>query len=101
MEELREKLYAIHSDLVQFRAEVTERHRHVNQLLDDHHETLYGHGNGSPGLRMKTDRLEHRAERLERRVREVESGPKKLYWLTIGAIVAAIGSIVGSWFQRP
>lgn len=101
MEELREKLTEMYSVLIEFRAEVKERDRHVDRLLEDHHETLFGDGNGSPGLRMKTDRLEHRAERLERRVREVESGPKKLYWLTIGAIVTAIGSVVGSWFQRP
>lgn len=83
-------LHKVHNELVAFRAETQQRHVRVNDLLNDHHETLYGDGNGRPGLRVRTDRLEQKAKRGE-----------KHFWAVWAAAVGAAFSAVVSWWSRP
>ena len=90
MDEAHEMLHKIHGELIEFRSETKIRSRHVQDLLDDHHTALYGDGNGKPGLRMRTDRLEQRAKRGE-----------KHFWTLWIAAVGAAATAVFSWFNKP
>lgn len=83
-EEVNQIWFAIKSELMEFRAEMRERGKRQDELLGDHHLTLFGDGNGSPGLRMRVDRLEQ--TEAERKI-----------WIG-AAITAGIGAAVtGVW----
>lgn len=61
-------IHQIHAELIEFRAETKTRAGHFQDLLEEHHMTLYGDGNGVPGLRMRTDRLEQHSRTREKHI---------------------------------
>lgn len=93
-EETSKMLHQLHGELIEFRAETKTHAKQVQGLLEDHHTTLYGDGNGVPGLRMRTDRLEQHSKAREKHIWAI--------WTAIlGSVFAAFVATVASWFQKP
>lgn len=83
-EETHAMLHQIHGELIEFRAETKTRANQFQGLLEDHHTTLYGDGNGVPGLRMRTDRLEQHSKAREWHIRAIWTAVlgSAVAWLT-------------------
>lgn len=95
-------LHEVHRELCEFRAESREGRIQHKELLDDHHLTLYGDGNGSPGLRMRTDRLEQKHHALAEAVEQKSKNRDMHLWTIWAAVVTSIGAAIASWFApRP
>jgi hypothetical protein len=89
---MRKLLQAIELNLTEFRTEARHRWHRTDELIRDHHETLYGDGNGSPGLRMRTDRLEQRQSRRDQH-----------FWVMWTAVIGTICGTIWAWIsgQKP
>lgn len=61
-------IHQIHGELIEFRSEMKTRAGHFQELLEDHHTTLYGDGNGTPGMRVRMDRLEQSSKAREKHI---------------------------------
>lgn len=101
MEESFRLLHKIDKDLAEHRAECRLRDKQIQSTLSDHSETLFGDGNGSPGLRMKTDRLEQRVEEHGRQLSSQLETKKQHFWVVWTAAMTAIVGAVFSWFHKP
>lgn len=89
-EETNKMLHQIHGELIEFRAETKTRAAQVQGLLEDHHTTLYGDGNGVPGLRMRTDRLEQHSKGRE----------KHIFAIWTAVLGGGLAWLAG-WFNKP
>lgn len=89
-EDTNKMLHQIHGELIEFRSETKTRASHIQGLLEDHHTTLYGDGNGVPGLRMRTDRLEQSTRAREKHI-----------WAIWTAVLGGAFAWVTGWFNRP
>jgi hypothetical protein len=77
-----------------------DRDHHRDKMLEGIHLAVFGDGNGNPGLRLRTDRLEHKHESLRKDFDEKQD-IKKSHVATIwAAILAAIGTAVASFFSK-
>lgn len=79
-----EKLEALGLALASF----SESHRQINELIRKHDFTLYGDGNGNPGMSVRVDRLQQDFENRKWHIR--------IIW---GAILGAIAKIVNLSFK--
>lgn len=98
---MEEMLHKIHGELIEFRSETAVRAKHVQDLLSDHHETIYGDGNGRPGLRLRTDRLEQRVSVHDKQWDEQTQNKKQHFWVAWTAAITAMIAAAFSWLHRP
>lgn len=89
-EETSKMLHQIHGELIEFRAETRTRSNQVQELLESHEFIISGDGNGNPGLRMRTDRLEQHAKAREKHI-----------WAIWTAVLGGAFAWVTEWFDRP
>lgn len=90
-----------YAEFREFRAESRARDERVDELLGEHHLTLYGDGNGKPGLRVRTDRLEQKHENLAQTVEDRAKNRSMHFWTLWAAALTGIGTAIASWFSRP
>lgn len=101
MEEVHRILHKIDKDLAEHRAECRLRDRQIQVTLQDHSVTLFGDGNSSPGLRMKTDRLEQRVNEHGKILSEQSESKKQHFWVVWTAAITAVIGAVFTWFHKP
>lgn len=83
-----------------FLRDAKDRDEQRDEMMAALHLTVYGDGNGNPGLRIRTDRLEHKHDNLRKDFDE-KTEVKKAHWFAIwGAIVTAIATAMASLFQK-
>lgn len=81
VEQIRKDVSGVKEAVAEMRGELRAHAKRIEELVADHHDTLYG--NGRPGLKTSVDRLEQAEIR--------RSSHLKWIWGVIGAIAAKIG----------
>lgn len=81
-------LNLLHLDLVSIKTEMQLQNRITQKILDEHHLTLYGDGNGNPGLRVRTDRIEQKGRNRDRQ-----------FWAVGTAALAGLFGSISNWLK--
>lgn len=76
----------------QFLEQSKDRDFQRDELLSNMHMTIFGDGNGNPGLRLRTDRLEHLHDSLRKDFEDTMT-TKKTH------IFAIWTAILGAWLS--
>lgn len=91
-------LHQLAESIRDFREESKDRSDQLMENIQSLHLTVYGDGNGNPGLLLRMDRQEHKHDTLRKDFDETVT-TKKTHIFAIWT--AILGAWLSGWFGKP